>query len=148
MELDFEVNFTFEPGSFLPPSAICTLKSNLLPWMASASSVTVDTDFLFFGCVLGSQTIFLQISWTMVIAYNQLSFCQNGDILFPGILSWGRCPTGSPSRVRLTLPIHCHTREQHFCRKSSYWRNLACRLPARTAQFSLHFRDVCMRLKN
>lgn len=46
MELDFWVNFAFQPGSFLSPSAIFTLKSNLLPWIASTLSVTVDTEFI------------------------------------------------------------------------------------------------------
>lgn len=123
MELDSRVRFgiwgyPFESGSFLPPSAVSTLKPNLLPWTVSASSVIVDTD-LFFGSVLGSQAIFLQISRTMDTAYIQLVFpcCfrLNSGILFPGILA-----TGSPSKVRLSLPNLCHTREQHFCRKSSY----------------------------
>lgn len=147
MELDFGVNFTFEPGSFLPPSAISTLKSKLLPWMASASSVIVDTDFL----------VLWFCSWFS--SHFPTDNLDNGHCIYPAHLlsEWwhliprdltcGRYPTGSPSRVRLSLPLHCHAREQHFCRKSSYSKEFRhAGLQPEEHQFSLHLGDVCMRL--
>lgn len=114
--------------SFLPPPAISTVKPDLSPWTASASSVVV-THWLPCSSVpfyaLKPFSYRYPREWWLRLAQIQLilpcCFCLNGGILFPWFLGWGRYATGSPSSVRLSLPHPCHTREQHFCKITSYW---------------------------